>query len=342
MNARGVDLGAEVDWGALGRALAVLAPLALLIATTDKPVWLQVSIVTVSAFIAVERSALAPAGVLLHGAVMMAGFLLLLLSWPVPALFVLLCALLAGGAVLLTVHGARLRSLGNFTFIPALHLAYKTASGSHGASLADAGAALLPYMAVALLPPLVLAVGLHGRHRGSGVLPHLARLLREQERGESGWSGEAQLAVVLAVATAAALVEWQRLGHGQWLIWSAASVVTGDVVSARLKLRERSVGALFGVPVGMVLGLWLPHDAVLYGVLAFATLLSLVTFRRYIVGFGLRCAFAALSILVAGQTLPQAAERVENVLLGGAIGIFFVLLAHAVVVGWPWGRGRRP
>jgi len=45
----------------------------------------------------------------------------------------------------------------------------------------------------------------------------------------------------------------------------------------------------------------------------------------------LRCAFSALTIVIAGNAASIAAERLINVLIGGAIGIAFVLAVHNAV-----------
>jgi hypothetical protein len=44
------------------------------------------------------------------------------------------------------------------------------------------------------------------------------------------------------------------------VIWSAASVVTGDAASARRKLNDRLLGAFVGVPIGVTLGFLMPHN----------------------------------------------------------------------------------
>ena len=56
------------------------------------------------------------------------------------------------------------------------------------------------------------------------------------------------IAVALAVGLAALFAEWRHVPYAQWLVCSAASVVTGDAVSARRTLGDRLVGALVGVP----------------------------------------------------------------------------------------------
>ena len=91
-------------------------------------------------------------------------------------------------------------------------------------------------------------------------------------------------------------MEWGHLDHGQWVIWSAASVVTGDAGAAHLKLRDRAVGAFLGVPAGIGLGLFLPHGPIAYGMAVVASLMTLVAFRSYLLGFATRCAAIAAAL----------------------------------------------
>jgi uncharacterized membrane protein YccC len=142
------------------------------------------------------------------------------------------------------------------------------------------------------------------------------------------------VAVILAVTVAAVIVERFDIEHGQWVIWSAASVVTGDAASARIKFQDRLVGATIGVPFGIVLGVFvLPHTRFVFDLVALLAVLTFVAFQRYRVGFGARCAGVARDLIVAGHSALTASERVANVVLGCIVGIVFVLAVHAIVLG---------
>jgi uncharacterized membrane protein YccC len=150
------------------------------------------------------------------------------------------------------------------------------------------------------------------------------------ERDESVPYLEALVAMVLAVGLAAHVVMVWRLDHGQWMIWSTASVITGDLTSGRQKLRDRMVSALVGVPAGIGIGVLLPHGAFAYDLASLVAVLTLVAVRPYVVAFGLRCASVSLALMLAGQSLGMAAERASHVILGGLIG-FTVMHAVRVV-----------
>ncbi|MBO7846626.1 FUSC family protein [Burkholderia pseudomallei] len=318
--------GRAFDLPTLGRTLAVCAPTIALYGATGDARWLLASIATVSIAIAVERVGIAPLGALAQGAAIVAGFLSLscaLSAWPA---FVAGCATLAAAAVALSRCGARLRSLGNFVFIPSLYLTCEAAAAHHSATR------LVPYLGAAMLPAIALSGVQAWRNAPAAHRLHaLARWRGARELGRPAASSDAAQAIVavaLAVAAAALLVEWHHIDNGQWAIWSAASVVTGDAATARVKLRDRGLGALAGVPLGLAAGHALPHGALVYTLATLASVLTLVAFRHYATGFGARCACIACASWVAQQSTAIAAERVVNVLAGGLIGIACVLATH--------------
>jgi len=325
-------LAEQLEGALVLRAALALLPMIGLSWYTGNAAWLQASIVTMSALIVEERVKLAPLGVALHGFLIMACFVLLFLALSAPWLFVVATAALAAGTVRIAGYGQRLRTLGNFTFIPALYLACELAELSVGRQRSETLLAFLPYQFAALLPIWVIAIWHHlhepiGRPRRWRFLYHL-RLNRSRDFGAPMAYNEAMLAIALAVGLASLLVMSAHIDHGQWLIWSAASVVTGEAATARNKLRDRSLGAVVGVPVGLFIGAFLPHTPFSYGLASLATMLTLVAFRRYIFGFGARCACIAMTLTIAGQSASIATERVFNVVIGGLISVLCVVVLH--------------
>ncbi|BEV72133.1 FUSC family protein [Paludibacterium sp. THUN1379] len=325
---------AEIHLRQAGRCLMVLMPVLLLWVISGDALWLRAAVMAVATLIGVERAHLAPAGVLLQALAVTMGFLLLFFALQQPVLFVLGCGLMAAAAIGLSAFGRKLRSLGNFVFIPALYLACETAEGLVPAQFAAHAWHFLPYMLISMLPVLLLSLIEHhrrGRQQAAGMWRHYLCWRHQRDAGEAMPVAAAMLAVGLAVACAAALVEWQQLGHGQWVVWSAASVVTGDVLSSRRKLRDRGLGALIGVPLGIGIGSLLPHTPVMYALVALASVTTLVSFHRYIVGFAARCTCVACALILLNESAMVASERLVNVLLGGVIGLGFVLLVDRLL-----------
>lgn len=324
----------EINGRIFLRASLVLAPLILLAAWSGDPIWLRAGLITISTFIGMERSGLAPLGVVLHGIAILLGFSALLLALPTPPLFVGGCAVLATGAIALTARGAKLRSLGNFTFIPSLYLACEIGENLQHGMVWGQCLHFLPFATAAIIPTLIMSVVRHIRDndpaRGHGGQFH--RVMRQVSLGDPQAWKESVIAVACAVALAATLVEWRHLGNGQWVIWSAASVVTGNAGTARAKLKNRAIGATIGVPAGIGIGQLVPHTVFAFDLTVLAATMTLVAFSRYIVGFGVRCMFIAIAFMIAGLTASVAAERVINVVIGGLIGLAFVLGIHFIAI----------
>lgn len=321
------------DREALYKAMIVLLPLFTAAMISGDAMWLQASLVTVSALIAVDRSGMAPAGVLLHGLSITAGFTALVLSSASPAAFVACTTAIASASVLVTAQGEELRSVGNFTFIPSLYLACETVDRADGRRLLHHALVFLPYLASGIVPVVLLSAIEHRvrREPGAGYAKHFAKILQGARFTSPVAYWETTVTVILAVSVTAVIVERFDIEHGQWVIWSAASVVTGDAASACIKFRDRLVGAAVGVPLGITLGrLVLPHTRFVFDVVALLAGLTFVAFRRYRVGFGVRCACVALDLVVTGHSALAASQRVANVVIGCIIGIVFVVAVQAI------------
>lgn len=320
------------DGRALGRGLLALVPVLVAALASGRPEWLAAAVVPVAMLIALDRSQLAPLGVFAHAIAISAGFVVLTTSLASPAFFVIATALLGMGSVLVTAGGNALRALGSFTFIPSLYLACESADVVTRQALFVRSVEVLPFLLIAALPILLVASIEHFRTRDADrpALAHFARWTRLSSSCERSAYVERMLTVSIAVAFAAVLVEWRHIDHGQWMIWSAASVVTGDVVTARKKFRSRIIGAVVGVSFGIVVGLAIPHTSYMRALDVFVSMLTLVCIRPYTFAVGARCACAAIAFVLAGQPWMFGGERLLNVAIGSAIGLLFAVSASAI------------
>jgi hypothetical protein len=315
-------LAAEIDSGPLLRASLCLLPFVLLALATGHELWIKASILTIATLIAEDKLALRPAGVLAHGLAMIGGTWLLLLAERIPALFVLACMLLAAGVILVASRGARLRALGNWTFLPVLILANDLHGGRSIDELLRTAPASLPYLLAALVPGMVSA---QIRSRGKAA----ARWSSLDDFGTRGPYLEDLIAMVAGVGIAALMVEYRHMHQAQWVIWGAASIVTGSVDTARTKLQNRAFGVIVGVPIGVLLGRYLvPHSTVAVTLAILAVFLTLVAFRRYAVAYFSRCVLVAMAIMLANLSAADAFERLTHVIAGGAIGMACVVGVH--------------
>ncbi|WP_109483722.1 FUSC family protein [Paraburkholderia sp. C35] len=315
-------LATEINGWPLLRAAVGLLPFFLLALATGNELWIKASLLTVATMIAEDKLALRPAGVLAHGLAVIGGSWLLLLAERVPALFVVACMLLAAGVILVASRGERLRALGTWTFVPVLILANELHGGRSVDALMRAVPASLPYLLAALVPALVSA---YRRSRGKAA----ARWSNLDDFGLRAPYGEDLIAMVASVGITALLVEYRHLQHAQWVIWGAASIVTGAVETARTKLQHRAFGVIVGVPIGVLLGEFVvPHSSMAVTLATLAVFLTLVAFQRYVVAYFFRCVFVSLAIMLANQSVADAFERLTHVLTGGIVGLACVLGVH--------------
>jgi hypothetical protein len=321
-------LASEIKLWPLVHAVIALLPFVALALATGNALWMKASLLAISVVIGQERLALRPMGVIAHGLVVIAGTYLLLLAELAPASFVIACMALAASVTLLASRGEKLRALGNWIFVPVLILANELHGGRTVDALLRVTPAYLPYLLVALVPAVILAAM---RSRGRPA----ARWSSLDDFGARVPLGEDLAAMLASVGITAMLVEHWRMEHAQWVIWGAASIVTGAVDSARVKLQNRAFGVVAGVPIGIVLGLYVvPHSELFVTLATLAGFLTLVAFQRYVVGYFFRCLFVALAIMLANQSAVVALERLTHVLLGGVIGIVCVVGVNVVVRRW--------
>ncbi len=282
---------------------------------------LNLGLIAVSLLIPTLKLRLTPQTIVLHYLAILLTFGALFLAAPIKPLFVTLTALAAFIAVALTRYGDALRTLGNWVFIPAVYLACEVREGVSDAEAMRHAGLIVAASPVALA--LVCGVRIFDLRRHLGAKPPHYGVVSVR------WFVPAA-ATAAAVFAAATLVEVLHLAQGQWVIWSAASVVVGDLSASTSKLKQRAVGALVGVPLGLMLGIRLPESRAGYSLAVLAATLTLMAFTRYPLGFGLRCFFIALAAAFAGTASGIAEERVANVITGGAFGVIAVTLSEAL------------
>ena len=316
-------LASEIKVWPLLRTAVALLPFVVLAIVTGNALWMKASLLATATVIAEDRLALRPSGVVVHGLAIIAGIYLLLLAELVPAFFVVACMALAAGVILLASRGKKLRTLGNWTFIPVLILANELHGGRTVDALLRVTPAYLPYLLVALVPALISA-SVHARGKP------VARWSNLDDFGTRAPFGEDLAAMLASVGIAAIMVVSWHMEHAQWVIWGAASIVTGAVDTARVKLKNRAFGVIAGVPIGILLGRYVvPHSSMAVTLATLAAFLTVVSFQRYIAEYFFRCMFVALAIMLANQSAADAFERLTHVLAGGVIGIVCVFGVHA-------------
>jgi hypothetical protein len=314
-------LAREVRIGDLFKAVIVVGPLGAAYFITGEDAVSDLGLIAISLLIAAFKLQFPPRLIALHLLVILVMLVILFLAEAIRPIFVLLSAFAAFLASALTRYGEALRTAGSWVFIPALYVACKLYENTLP------GESFKQVSIIVALAPVVLAlvctVQVYDRRIS------FAQSSQSYGPASSDWLLFAS-ASAIGVFAAAALVEIFNLAQGQWLIWSAASVVVGDLATSTNKLKLRIIGASVGVPLGFLTGLCLPASRIGYSLAAMGALLTLVAFNRYVVGFGARCFFIALAAVLAGSGSGIPEERVTNVFVGGSFGLIAVVLSEFV------------
>jgi hypothetical protein len=313
-------LAREIKTGELVRALIVVGPMVAAYFIARETALLNLGLVAVSLLIPALRLHLPPKVVAWHYLAILLTFAALFLANPIKPLFAVLTALAGFLAVAVTRHGEHFRTLGNWVFIPAVYLACEVREGVSASEALRHAGMIIVSSPIALA--LVCAIRIYDQRRCGDAATSFGAPAAE-------WFVPAA-ATALAVFAAAALVEILDLAQGQWVMWSAASVVVGDLAASTGKLKQRAIGAFVGVPLGFLTGLLLPPSRIGYAAAILAATLTLISFSRYIIGFGLRCFFIALAASFAGSASGISEERIVNVLIGGTFGLLAVALTEIV------------
>lgn len=324
-------LADAIDPRLLWLSWLVFVPLVVLRVVTGQEHWLFAGIFAADLLLGRESSGLALSGVLLHAAVIIVGYCLLMIAGQSGIGFILACTLWAGLATALPSLGKNLRAAGLYAFIVPLYLACLMQGQCHPAGMAEqamaCGSGLLPYLlGVALLVALASELEYWYRQQRLPGWRRLLRLTHNDGFGEGMATRWAAITMCSAVAVMAVLVWWLHLPSGQWAIWSAGSIVNAGIAGAPRKLAHRLFAAFVGVPTGAVIGLLLPHSTLVSALALLLVLSALTALKSYPKSVILRYGLDGFILASAGVSLLTVAVRPLDVFLGGIVGLFSVVL----------------
>lgn len=317
-------MNSEILFRPMLRFGVVMSVYLLIFFLTGREDVLSLAILGGGLFIASEGLGLGYRLVAMHFLMGVAAFLVLyvLVGWPF--VFAAACGGLAMAVVSTTRLAAKLRSFGNWIFIPAVYAACDLGEGRSVPERLNLLATMWP---VLLIGPVCVALLVPSQSgKISGSLDELVARLGNPnpEWKPQAWAAFASVALIAAVAIGF------HLPNSQWMIWSSLSVIAIDLPSTRAKFKDRFLGVVAGCPTGFIVGLAVPPTRAIYSLAILGILLSLVSIRTYRLAFSVRCALTAFAAVVAGGTIAIAEERVVNVIVGGITGLVVVHIAHEI------------
>lgn len=323
---------AWLDGPAFTRGTVALLPGVLLFGISGQQ-WLPSGgLLTIALLIGVERCQRSLLLLLGHALVLAFSVSAFLAVESSAVLFTLICGLYGFLSLWIARLGARWTSVGSFTFIPALYLSLEL----HAAGLSEVEGMQLLAVGLPLSVGSVLLASAVLPPRGWSLGWRTWPLPSEQRRQ----LGRQALLRALAVTVSAVAVSVWQPPFGQWGIWSAASVATGEITTARRKGLDRFVGALIGLPAGALVALLLPRSAPVHALGIALTLLTLVAFQNYRAAFASRCALIVITAATAGQGQGVGLDRFLLVLLGGMVALVLVELMGRAPAWLTGLRGR--
>lgn len=325
-------LRSQIAWKDLTFGFVSLLPVFLLSYVAHDLIILKVGLITVSLFIAAIRLNPNALFITLHFcSILLALIVLYYLLAYLPVLFVIVIALFAFVCIFIGKFGTNLRSVGNFTFIPALYLACEL----HFMSLQNHQPRLFwhffeftpaAWFSMLLICPVIKR---HYSVNPIKVAGNTKQILSNINFGEPllSWF-EPAIAVFFAVFVAALLAIKLEIPSPEWLLWSTASVIGAELGLAHKKFIQRFLGAILGVTVGFIIGSLIAKTQLNYSLAVLGVMLTLITFKNYFVGFSSRCFFITVAICIISTSHWQTLVRIQNVFIGGALGMLSLYLVH--------------
>lgn len=300
-------------------AIVNLLPTIMLSSVFSDEKWQQAMLVSISTFIVQDRLKTSPVMVIVHSVMISVCFFAFINLADHALLFSLICSSTAALTLRLAGWGNNLRVAGSFTFIPALYLAFEFNKNLPENFSYTCTLSLLHYIWVATLPTLVLSL----LHQWRAFLRSRS-LFYHHKNPKLGAKLEYKsplIACAIAVFLCSMIVESEHILQGQWLIWSAVSVITGEMKTSHRKYQSRAIGVAAGGLAGMLIGTVLPHNAFLVETGAIVIVLSLVSFKNYTLEYFIRCTSVAFVVTLLDEQTSLIFTRAFNVLIGGLLGV---------------------
>jgi uncharacterized membrane protein YccC len=297
-----------IDYRGISLALSAFFPMLVYYLITRDDIVLYLGLISISLVITKDKLHLNLFHGFCHYLAMILAFSILYFSYSYKILFVFLTSLLALFSILITQKGAKLRTLGNYIFIPAVYIGCELRISLAAERVFDEYFHFVKLSLLCLFVHFIIHFLFHEKQKEDFGLP------------DANWKRPSFIILIsVAISTSVALL--LNLSHLQWAIWSSASIILTSFDQTKEKLKSRVEGLLIGLPLGLLAITILPENKIIYIIAVVAVFLSLIAFKNYLLAFTTRCFFVVIAASASHAAIEASEARIENVLLGGLIGI---------------------
>lgn len=327
-------LNPDIQWKRLFSTVLALLPSLAFFIIEGHAYYLEEAFITVYLMIVVNRISLSPTLLLLHSSLIALSIQAFVSAEKISIVFIILCASYASIAVGLGRLGENWKTLATFTFIPSFYMGCALSS--------ETPADYLPFVQhypLAIIPPLCLVIVwrlyrqliAYSHPQANSLIPwwHAFKIERP---AESACLRDRDAAFIRAISVfiAASWVKLANIEPEKWVIWSSASVVTGERESSLKKHKDRFWGVIIGVLIGFSLAPVLDYGPVLYSLCILLIGISIDTVKNYPIANIMRGCLCVLAAASVQKGFGLGLMRVEDVIIGGLIGLITSLVWYFV------------
>ncbi|MBS0909156.1 FUSC family protein [Tatumella sp. JGM118] len=150
-------------------------------------------------------------------------------------------------------------------------------------------------------------------------------------KNENGYTSQTEIVLEstsLLISTVICAAIASRL-HGYdapMLMWSCIVVNSCRIKNSGDKLKDRIFPGIAGVCIGYIIGIFLKNLEYTLLISSYITMLSLISFKNYSVGFFIRCVSFPVGVCALYQSDNLISARVTEIFLGGCLSFISVFL----------------
>lgn len=167
------------------------------------------------------------------------------------------------------------------------------------------------------------------------VMLFLCSTLFKDIKKESRYTSQSEIvlesiSLMISAAICAAIALRLHGYDAPMLMWSCIVVNSCRIKNSGDKLKDRIYPGVAGVFIGYIIGIYLKNMEYTLVISGYITMLSLVSFKKYSVGFFIRCVSFPVGVCALYQSDNLISARIAEIVLGGSLSILSVFLVALV------------